>query len=133
MELNYGIYLGFVTPKQWEFFIGVKNMNYLKSLMLIVVVAVSNASASTGLEELMENMHVFSGWVGRAKAILPTVPCSDELRVEIASMVANLDVNQEEALAAMVTWFSVFDDAELNTDGAHFKSAIRKIFNPAVS
>ncbi len=108
-------------------------MNYLKSLMLIVVVAVSNASESTGLEELMGNMHVSSGWVGRAKAILPTVPCSDELRVEIASMVANLDVNQEEALDAMVTWVGAFMDAEPNTDGAHFKVAIKKIFNPAVS
>lgn len=133
MELNYGVYLDFVTPKQWEFFIGVKNMNYLKSLMLIVVVAVSNASESTGLEELMGNMHVFSGWVGRAKAILPTVPCSDELRVEIASMVENLDVNQEEALDAMVTWVGAFMDAEPNTDGANFKAAIRKIFNPTAS
>jgi len=133
LELNYGVYLDFVTPKQWEFFIGVKNMNYLKSLMLIVVVAVSNASESTGLEELMGNMHVFSGWVGRAKAILPTVPCSDELRVEIASMVENLDVNQEEALDAMVTWVGAFMDAEPNTDGANFKAAIRKIFNPTAS
>lgn len=122
-----------MNPKQWEFFIEVKNMNYLKTLMLIVSVAVSNVSASTSLEELIGNMHLSSGWVARAKAILPTVPCSDELRVEIQSIIATLDSNPSEALAAMVTWFGVFSDAEPNTDGDHFKTAVRSIFHPAVS
>ncbi|MCX7351732.1 MAG: hypothetical protein NTW22_00375 [Proteobacteria bacterium] len=107
-------------------------MNYLKSLMLAVLVAAANVSASTDVEELMGSMKISSNaWVDRAKAILPTVPCSDELRVEIASMMANLDVNQKEALDAMVTWFGAFMDAEANTDGYHFKKAVLSIFHPA--
>ena len=65
-------------------------MNYLKSLMLAVLVAAANVSASTDVEELMGSMKISSNaWVDRAKAILPTVPCSDELRVN-----SNLKVHQ---------------------------------------
>ena len=105
-------------------------MNYLKTLVLIVMMAASNVSASTGLEELMGNMHLSSGWVDRAKAILPTVPCSDDLRVEIQSMIATLHSNPSEALAAMVIWFGVFSDAEQGSEGDHFKKAVRSIFHP---
>ncbi len=108
-------------------------MSYLKTLMLIVLVAISNVSASTGLEEQMNGMTITPDWVSRAKAILPQITCSDELRVEIQSMIATLDSNPSNVISTMVIWFSGFDDAELDTEGDHFKAAIRKIFNPAVS
>ena len=112
-------------------FVGVENMNYLKTLVLIVMVAGSNVSASTGLEELMGNMHLSSGgWVARAKAILPQVASSDDLRVEIQSMIATLHSNPSEALAAMVTWFGVFSDAEQGSEGDHFRKAVLSIFHP---
>ena len=107
-------------------------MNYLKSLMLTVLVAAANVSASIDVEELMGNMHLSSGWVARAKNILPQVACSGDLRVEIQSMIATLHSNPSEALAAIVTWFDVFSDAEPNTDGDHFKKAVLSIFHSAV-
>ena len=60
-------------------------MNYLKTLVLIVMMAASNVSASTstGLEEQMNGMTIAPGWVSRAKAILPQIQNAEALQISV--------------------------------------------------
>ena len=112
-------------------------MNYLKTLMLIVSVAVSNVSASTSLEELIGNMHLSSGWVARAKAILPQIQNAEalqisvELQQDIQIMLAIIDHNPRGTLDAMVNWFSAFEESAPDSEGAYFRRAVLSIFHSA--
>ena len=114
-------------------------MNYLKTLVLIVMMAASNVSASTstGLEEQMNGMTISPGWVSRAKAILPQIQNAEalqisvELQQDIQIMLAIIDHNPRGTLDAMVNWFSAFEESAPDSEGAYFRKAVLSIFHSA--
>ena len=113
-------------------------MNYLKTLMLIVLVAASNVSASTELEEQMKGMTISPDWVGRAKTVLPQIQNAEalqksvELQQDIQEMLATIDHNPSGAIQAMVNWFLAFEESAPDSEGAYFRKAVLSIFHSAV-